>query len=138
MGRRHISAISRPYLGHILAISRPYLPGLSRGWDGVDPNTRNDSLAAAPDPGVRDGQQALNLAENLLEETPGLALGETIAMALAELGRFGDATQMQRDVMTVAQQAGIDRTVILRMNDNLLLYENGRASRRPFRIDEMP
>lgn len=95
-------------------------------------------LAAAPDPGVRDGQQALNLAENLLEETPGLALGETIAMALAELGRFGDATQMQRDVMTVAQQAGIDRTVILRMNDNLLLYENGRASRRPFRSDEMP
>jgi len=95
-------------------------------------------LAAAPDARVRDGRRALEMAEDLLESAPGLALGETLAMALAELGRFADATQVQRDVVAAAQQARLDDTVVRRMTENLSLYEGEQACRRPFGADEMP
>ena len=64
-------------------------------------------LAAAPDDGVRDGDRALAIVERLAETEQSLLLGETLAMALAEVGRFGEAATVQRDLIAAAGQAGL-------------------------------
>jgi tetratricopeptide (TPR) repeat protein len=92
-------------------------------------------LAAAPDDGVRDGAQAMTLVQALMKGTKTTALGETMAMALAEQGQFADAVQVQRDVMSSAQKAGLEPDV-RRMTDNLRRYERGQACRVPWRDDE--
>ena len=46
-------------------------------------------LAAAPDDRVRNGQRALTLVQDVLRnQQPTPDVGETMAMALAELGRY--------------------------------------------------
>jgi tetratricopeptide (TPR) repeat protein len=70
-------------------------------------------LAAAPDRTLRDGQRALTLATRVYEAERSPAHGESMAMALAELGRCQEAaTWMQRataeadragDIMTAAR-----------------------------------
>ena len=92
-------------------------------------------LAAAPDDGVRDGAQAMTLVQALMKGTKTTALGETMAMALAEQGQFADAVQVQRDVMSSAQKAGLEPDV-RRMTDNLRRYERGQACRVPWRDDD--
>ena len=94
-------------------------------------------LAAAPDDLVRDGRRALTLAEGLLQREQSLALGETVAMALAELGRYAEAAAVQRDVRATAEQGELD-AIVRRMTENLGLYERGQPSRRPFAADEIP
>ncbi|MND03761.1 hypothetical protein D3C83_237370 [compost metagenome] len=54
-----------------------------------------------------------------------------MAMALAEVGSFGDATALQRDVIAAARQAGMDAEV-RRMGETLRLYESRRPSRTPW------
>ena len=93
-------------------------------------------LASAPDDSVRDGEQAMAIVEELLAEGQDVPLGETAAMALAEMGLFTQAAAVQRDVMTAARQAGlIDE--MQRLADNLALYEAGRPSRTPFTEAEL-
>jgi hypothetical protein len=48
-------------------------------------------LAAAPDDQVRDGARALSLAQGLLATDSTTELGETLAMAYAEVGSFPQA-----------------------------------------------
>jgi len=56
-------------------------------------------LAASPDRSLRDGARALTLAMRTYESDRSAAHGETVAMALAELGRCSEAaTWMQRAV----------------------------------------
>ena len=92
-------------------------------------------LAAAPDDGVRDGARALALVQELMKGTKTTAIGETLAMAMAELGQFRDAADVQRGVMAAAQQAGLARDV-RRMTANLRLYERGQACRMPWPDDD--
>jgi cytochrome c-type biogenesis protein CcmH/NrfG len=92
-------------------------------------------LAAAPEEGVRDGARAMRLVQELMKGTKTTVLGETLAMAMAELGRFTDAADVQRGVMASAQQAGFDRDV-RRMTDNLRRYERGQACRMPWPDDD--
>lgn len=94
-------------------------------------------LAAAPDDSVRDGRQALTLVEELLENQQNIGLGETAAMALAELGEYAQAVMVQRDVMAAAEQAGFG-DVVERLEGNLRLYERGDPCRTPFTEDELP
>ena len=93
-------------------------------------------LAAAPDDGVRDGVRALALVEGLVTEgyrTAGVA--ETMAMALAELGRFAEAVEWQGRAMQVA--AGAARGDVARgMSANLALYQRNEPCRTPWRDDE--
>ena len=93
-------------------------------------------LAAAPDGGVRDGARALDLAEGLAADgyrTAGVA--ETTAMAMAELGRFGEAVEWQSRAMEVAAAAA--RPDVARaMTANLALYQGGEPCRTPWRDDE--
>jgi hypothetical protein len=62
-------------------------------------------------------------------------VGETIAMALAELGEFEMAAAIQRGVLQAAQQAGLQDQVT-RMTANLRLYERRQPCRQPWQDDD--
>ena len=90
-------------------------------------------LAAAPDDRVRDGRRALEIMEQLPEEQQRVDLGETLAMALAENGRYGEAADLQREAIAAAPPELAER-----MAENLALYEAGQPSRAPWREGELP
>ena len=85
-------------------------------------------LAAAPDDRVRDGHRAMEIVQDLLKEQKGTNLGETMAMAFAELGDYERAAGVQRGVIAVARDAGLEQ-VVRRMEENLRLYEQHRPCR---------
>ena len=85
-------------------------------------------LAAAPDDRVRDGRRAMEIVQELLKEDKSTDLGETMAMAFAELGDYDRAAGVQRGVMAAARDAGLQQS-IRRMEENLRLYENHRPCR---------
>jgi tetratricopeptide (TPR) repeat protein len=91
-------------------------------------------LAAAPDAGVRDGRRAMALVDQLLAGDKTIELGETTAMALAEVGDYDEAAAVLRQVMAAATRDGLafDRG---RMVSMLELYERGRPSRSPWPDD---
>jgi len=88
-------------------------------------------LAAAPDDHVRDGRRALMIVDDLFKTNKTTVLGETMAMALAEVGDFGQAVGIQREVIQAAQKAGLDADA-RRMSGNLALYEHQRPCRKPW------
>jgi tetratricopeptide (TPR) repeat protein len=85
-------------------------------------------LAAAPDDRVRDGRRAMEIVQNLLKDQKSTDLGETMAMAFAELGDYERAAGVQRGVMAAARSAGL-QPAIRRMEENLRLYEQHRPCR---------
>lgn len=87
-------------------------------------------LAASPDPAVRDGRRALALVEPLLGAAPNPTLDETVAMALAEAGRYAEAAERQRRAIAAAEQAGYP-DVARALAPALARYEQGRPSRAP-------
>jgi tetratricopeptide (TPR) repeat protein len=92
-------------------------------------------LAAAPEDSVRDGARAMALVQELMKSARTTAVGETMAMALAELGQFTQAMDVQRDVMAAAEQAGMVRDV-RRMKNNLSRYERRQPCRTPWPDDD--
>ena len=89
-------------------------------------------LAAAPDDAVRDGRHALELVEGLIGgRRASLPQAETMAMALAEVGRYGEAAKWQREAIAGARQAGL-ADLLPRMEDNLRRYERGEPCRTPW------
>ena len=61
--------------------------------------------------------------------------GETLAMALAEAGHYEQAAQLQRSLITEVERSGRNDLAGL-LRDNLILYENGKACRTPWRDDD--
>src|SRR5206468_4169632 len=61
-------------------------------------------LAASPDDRVRDGRRALAMADKLLEKQKSTSVGETVAMALAELGDYDHAVGIQRGIIAAAEK----------------------------------
>ena len=92
-------------------------------------------LAAAPDGTVRNGSQALALVQTLLETEKTTQVGETLAMAYAEVGNFSEAAAVQRGVLDAARRAGLTADVS-RMQANLRLYERGQACRTPWQSND--
>jgi len=93
-------------------------------------------LAAAPDDSVRDPKQALAIVDrDLRGQQKTTDIGETIAMALASLGDFTQAVDVQRGVLAAAQKAGMT-SAVARMTDNLRLYQQRQPCRRPWPIDQ--
>ena len=92
-------------------------------------------LAAAPDAAARDGRQALALTEQLLSAGKTTQVGETLAMAYAEVGDFAQATSIQRSVLEAAASAQLGPDV-RRITANLRLYERRQACRTPWQPDE--
>lgn len=89
-------------------------------------------LAAAPDDRVRDGRRALALAEKLVHADQSIEVGETLAMALAETGRFAEAAAIQRDLIAAARSGGRS-DLAAQLEQNLRLYESRVACRVPWR-----
>jgi tetratricopeptide (TPR) repeat protein len=93
-------------------------------------------LAAAPDSRVRDGREAEAIMLKLSAEEQRLDQGETMAMVLAERGRYEEAAAWQRHAIESALQAGQRERAAL-MARNLRLYESREPSRAPWREDEL-
>jgi len=92
-------------------------------------------LAAAPDDRVRDGQRALALSERLLASQRTIEVMKTLAMALAEVGRFDDAVQWQRDaIAAAAAQPG--RRDAGTLAENLGRYQRRLPCRTPWPADD--
>ena len=89
-------------------------------------------LAAAPDPSVRDGSRAVTLATELVKRHNSASAREAMAMALAEVGRYDEALQWQRDAIATAER---DRQSNLAgaLAANLRLFERRQPSRMPWR-----
>lgn len=82
-------------------------------------------LATAPEPSLRDGARALDLAIRLRRIEPtNPQYPETLAMALAEAGHFDRAVQLQTSLARQAQARG-DRQALARLVTNLRRYEQG-------------
>ena len=96
-------------------------------------------LAAAPDPAIRNGRGAMTLVEQVMdaEPEPTLDLGETMAMTLAELGRFGEAAEVQRALIGAAEMARLPEAV-RHLTVNLRRYERGEPCRTPWPAEAMP
>jgi len=95
-------------------------------------------LAAAPDAAARDGRQALAISQRLeaaMGDKKTTQLGETLAMAFAEVGNFANAAAIQGSVLEAAARAGLSPDV-RRMTANLRLYERGQACRTPWQPNE--
>jgi tetratricopeptide (TPR) repeat protein len=92
-------------------------------------------LAAAPEAAVRDGRRALRLMEPLAAAQPSPAVGETMAMVFAELGRFEEAVGWQQRAIADAAAAG-QPALAARMEDNLARYRQRQPCRIPWRDDD--
>ncbi len=62
-------------------------------------------LASSPDESLRDGRRALEIAMGVNDAEPSATHGETIALALAELGRCDEARGWMTRSMASAEQA---------------------------------
>lgn len=92
-------------------------------------------LAASPDDSIRDGARALGLVQELLAIDKAIPVGETLAMALAELGRFDEAVKVQLGVLGAARTAGLTNQV-RQMSANLQSYERRQPCRMPWTDDD--
>jgi predicted Zn-dependent protease len=106
---------------------RPDVPGIAQALSRV--------LSATPVDSVRDGARALAIAEGVTAREPaGAEAAETMAMALAELGRFEDAIRWQRQAIASADRSGMP-TVSQRMKQNLMRFERRVPARTPWNGD---
>ena len=81
-------------------------------------------LAACPDARLRDGSRALQLAMKAYNTKGVVAHGETVALALAQLGRCEEAAQWQNRLVTAATRAK-DSDLAAQLKQQLNRYENG-------------
>src|SRR3972149_6957999 len=77
---------------------------------------------------ARVARRALELVENLLEGARTPDLGETLAMALAEVGDYDRAASIQRAILAVVRRGG-SPDAAQRLERNLRLYETRRPTR---------
>ena len=87
-------------------------------------------LSTCPDPHIRDGRQALAIAERLMAEEPSLEHAETLAMALAETGDFEQAYNVQRQVVAEVERRGGSPSTGQR--ERLRSYDQNRPVREPW------
>jgi tetratricopeptide (TPR) repeat protein len=93
-------------------------------------------LAAAPDGAVRDGARALTLAQELQATGLSVELAETLAMASAEVGRFRDAVEWQRQVIAAVRENGGEQSRLEALVATLARYERGEPIRTPWSQDD--
>ncbi len=95
-------------------------------------------LAASPDSQVRDGTKAMELVQRMLQRGRTIELGETYAMAMAELGMFREAQSLQRDLAAAATRAGMPASALERLAARQALYDRADPCRTPWTDGEMP
>ena len=70
---------------------------------GLVANALARLLAGCPDATLRDGEHALDLAQRVYAASPTPDHAETLAMALAQVGRCEEAAKLQRQVVADAK-----------------------------------
>ena len=87
-------------------------------------------LATHPDDAVRDGDEAVSLAEAVYEATAGNDLGIRLALAVAyaEAGRFQDAVAITDDTLKIARENNID-SLIKTLEEHREVFMNGEVVR---------
>jgi len=92
-------------------------------------------LATAPDPAARDGERALELARAVFSAEQNFEHAETLAMALAELGRFEEAADWQRQIVERAERQGAG-PALEKLRRRLESYRRGEPCRAPWKEGE--
>jgi hypothetical protein len=87
--------------------------------------------AACPDDSVRDGAAALPLAQTVFRTYQCIEHAETLAMAFAETGKYGEARKWQKQAIDAAMSENRG-DVMPRLKKNLALYEMGKPCREPW------
>jgi thiol-disulfide isomerase/thioredoxin len=89
-------------------------------------------LSANPNPKIRNGQEAVEIAEQLCEETKfnDTGLLDLLGMAYAEAGRYAEASDTMRKCITAAEGGG-NSQVARSFDSRLRLYESGKPFRLP-------
>ena len=120
---------------------REALDGLEEGHKAMPDNTDFAHtlarlLAASPDSTIRDGSRAVQLTQKLLENQSSVDVDHaaTLAMALAEVGEFSKAVQLQRNLLAEVERAG-RHDLARSLRENLRLYESRQACRIPWPED---
>jgi tetratricopeptide (TPR) repeat protein len=80
-------------------------------------------LASSPDRSIRDGVRAFDLASKVYAAEPSPVHGETVALALAELGRCAEALTWIKRAVTEAERAN-DMAEATRLKRELPKYES--------------
>lgn len=88
-------------------------------------------LAACPAAEARDGEAALALALRVFQALPNVEHAETVALALAELGRYTEAEEWQNRALGEARRTGAGEAVLALLEERLALYRQGRPWRMP-------
>ena len=88
-------------------------------------------LATAPDASLRNGEGAVQLAAGVFRDNPTPAFGETLAMAFAEAGDFGEAVALQQRILEQRRAAG-QEIEVARAERWLEAYRNGEPVRSPW------
>jgi tetratricopeptide (TPR) repeat protein len=98
----------------------------------IDPNLIGacsklaELLATHPDASVRNGQEAVGLAERAARLSPGLGAGllDTLAAAYAEAGRFPEAVQAASSALDIASQQE-NAPLVKSLTAKIELYRKG-------------
>ena len=86
-------------------------------------------LVSAPDEAARNGSLALEMAMWVYEKKKVTVVGETVAMAFAEIGEFQRAIDIQTAMIQIVEQAG-DQPLLEQMRERLATYQ----SQQPWRL----
>jgi len=89
-------------------------------------------LATSPEASVRDGDRALGMAEAVFDVERSIEHAETLAMALAEVGRFDEARDLQAQVVSETERQG-DTQGAARARRRLEGYQRGEPCRAPWK-----
>ena len=87
-------------------------------------------LSTCPDPQIRDGRRAFEIAQRLMADRPSLEGAETMAMALAEMGSFEQAADVQQQVLAESESRGTAPSAGQRQR--LQSYVDGVPAREPW------
>lgn len=85
-------------------------------------------LASSPDRAIRNGPRALDLANRVYAAEPTPVHGETVALALAELGRCDEALAVMKDAIANAEKRN-DPTDATRLKSEMPRYESPSCRR---------
>ncbi|HEY1717123.1 MAG TPA: hypothetical protein VGH42_02365 [Verrucomicrobiae bacterium] len=91
-------------------------------------------LAADENPAIRNGTEALALADKAVKLNDNFVALDTLAIAYAENGRFDEAVQIGRQAFTLALAAG-SKDDAASIRRRLELYRKSRPWRESFRKD---
>jgi tetratricopeptide (TPR) repeat protein len=92
-------------------------------------------LATCPDPMLRDGKRALELAQRVFAADHAAQHAETVALALAEVGQCEEASKWQHALVTAAEKEG-NVELTQRFKTDLARYEHGSPCRPPLAINK--